>query len=90
MNEIWSYGRGYYKIYVEDFSKVPKLSSWAKVESCNHYYTKLGYLFVRDLVFPASIHNRVATLFGLKKKKKSAGRVKEGKRSNTHLGFSRG
>ena len=79
-NDIWAYGRGWHKAYSNDLKLITKLERWQKVELCTTYMTQYGKIFAKDIIFPSSIYNRIATELGLPPKSKSPGRVRQGQR----------
>ena len=80
MNEIWAYGRNWYKACSENIKLIAKLARWQKVEPCNIYMTPRGKVFAKDIIFPSSIYDRIAKELKLPPKAKSPGRVKQGQR----------
>ena len=80
VSEIWWYGRGFYKCYIENFDVVKRIMRWRSVEHCSFYYTRSMQIFAYDFVFPSPTYNRVAKALGLPMKSKSIKRVIQGQR----------
>ena len=80
VSEIWWYGRGFYKCYIENFDVVKRIMRWGSVEHCSFYYTRSMQIFAYDFVFPTPTYNRVARALGLPERKKSSARIKQGQR----------
>jgi len=78
-NEIWEYGKGIYKVYLEDRVIRDKIK---KFEGCcvhGRYYHPNGTLGW-DLIFPGKYYDRIADLVGLPMRKKNINRVRHGKK----------
>ena len=80
VSEIWWYGRGFYKCYIENFDVVKRIMRWRSVEHCSFYYTRYMQIFAYDFVFASQTYNRIARVLGLPERRKSAGRIKQGER----------
>ena len=80
VSEIWWYGRGFYKCYIENFDVVKRIMRWGSVEHCSFYYTRSMRIFAYDFVFASRTYNRIARLLGLPDRKKSPARIKQGQR----------
>ena len=80
MNEIRTYGKGWYKAYSTDLKLIAKLARWKKVEKDAIYRTPQGKVFAKVIIFPSSIYNRIARELKLPPKAKLPGRVKQGHR----------
>jgi len=80
VSEIWQYGRGFYKGYTENLDVAKQIMKWKSVERGSIYYTPSMRIFADDFIFPTRTYNRVARVLGLPERKKSAGRIKQGKR----------
>ena len=80
VSEIWWYGRGFYKCYIENLDVVKRIMRWRSVEHCSFYYTRSMQIFAYDFVFPTPTYNRVARALGLPERKKSSVRIKQGQR----------
>ena len=82
ISEIWSYGRGKYKGYTEDWELATKIMRWTSVERCCVYYHHYPNVSIKgyDFIFPSSSYNRIASELGLPKKSKSSERVRQGKK----------
>lgn len=78
--QIWAYGRGFYKAYVEDYKIKEKLDGYRDCKLSNRYYLPDGKLG-RDYIFPAKLYNRIAGLLQLPPKEKNKNRVLAGKNS---------
>lgn len=85
-SEIWFYHQGRFKGYCENFGKLAKIESWKDVKPSGRYF-KNEKLLGRDFIFPSRLFNRVATVLGLRKRRKSQNRVKAGHRSVGNLRF---
>ena len=77
--EIWTYGRGSFKVYLEDREVVNRVSGWEGCELQCHYYYPDGKI-AWDIVCPSKLFDRAAELLGLPKKKKNPKRVANGKK----------
>lgn len=83
--EIWPYGRGFYKVYVEDYATKEKLDKWKDFKlSCRYFHKngKNGW----DYIFPSNRHNRVAELLHLPLKEKNKNRILAGENSKIAKG----
>ena len=80
VSEIWWYGRGFYKCYIENFDVVKRIMRWRSVEHCSFYYTRSMQIFAYDFVFASRTYNRIAGLLGLPDRKKSLSKIKQGQR----------
>ena len=80
VSEIWWYGRGFYKCYIENLDVVKRIMRWSSVERCSIYYTHSMRIFAYDFVFASRTHNRIARVLGLPERRKSAGRIKQGEK----------
>ncbi|TFB11821.1 hypothetical protein E3V33_06075 [Candidatus Marinimicrobia bacterium MT.SAG.4] len=80
VSEIWLYGRGFYKCYIENLDVVKLIMRWSSVERCSIYYTSSMRIFAYDFVFPTPTYNRVAKALGMPMKSKSIKRVIQGQR----------
>ena len=80
VSEIWWYGRGFYKCYIENLDVVKRIMRWRSVEHCSFYYTRSMQIFAYDFVFPTPTYNRVARALGLPERMKSSARIKQGQR----------
>ena len=78
VSEIWWYGRGLFKCYIENLDVVKRIMRWSSVERCSFYYTRSMQIFAYDSVFPTPTYNRVAKALGLPDRKKSPARIKQG------------
>ena len=80
LQEIWPYGRGFYKVYVEDYAIKQKLDDWKDCKlSCRYFHVngKNGW----DFIFPSKLYNRIAGLLHLPLKEKNKNRVLAGRHS---------
>ena len=80
VSEIWSYGRGFYKCYIENLDVVKRIVRWSSVERCSIYYTHSMRIFAYDFVFASRTYNRIARVLGLPMKSKSIKRIIQGQR----------
>ena len=80
VSEIWWYGRGFYKCYIENLDVIKRIMRWKSVERCSIYYTHSMRIFAYDFVFASRTHNRIARVLGLPERKKSSARIKQGQR----------
>ena len=80
VSEIWWYGRGFYKCYIENLDVVKRIMRWSSVERCSFYYTRSMQIFAYDFVFPTRSYNRIAGLLGLPDRRKSLSKIKQGQR----------
>ena len=88
--EIWDYGRGLFKVFLDDREIKNKIVGW---EGCivHGYYSYPSGERAWDMICPTKLFNRVAALVGLPKKKKNMNRVAHGKKigkmavDNDHL-----
>lgn len=78
--ELWSYSKGYYKVYLEDRSFANKIASRKDCQQVGRYYNKRGRLIGWDLIFPSRLYNRVARIVGLPTKQKNPNRIRQGKK----------
>ena len=77
--EIWPYFDEF-KVYTEKTALKDRIASWEGCRVSNHYYNRECQLIGWDLIVPRRLHDRVAELCGLPLRKKSPGRVAQGKR----------
>ena len=78
-NMIWDYGRGFFKVFLENRDYRDRIASW---DGCivHGYYWYPDGTRAWDIICPTRLYNRVAGLVGLPKKKKSPKRVAQGKK----------
>jgi len=75
---IWQYGRGLFKVYLDDIKLRDRIAGWEEcVLHCRYMYP--GGDNAWDIIFPARLYDRVADLVGLPRKKKNPKRVALGK-----------
>lgn len=80
MEEVWSYGRGYYKVFVNDCSLKNKIDRWKDFKLSCRYCLADGTKGW-DYIFPSKRYNRIAKLLNLPPKQKNINRVLSGKLS---------
>jgi hypothetical protein len=77
--ELWEYGRGFFKVYLEDRDAVNRITGWTECEAGCFYFHPDGKL-AWDVIVPSKFYDRVAELLSLPKKKKNPKRVEQGKK----------
>ena len=77
---IWSIGGGNYCLYSEDREKLKRVLRWKSITLFNIHRYPAGNFRAEQIVFSSRQYNRIATVFDLPRKKKSQGRVLQGKK----------
>ena len=79
-NAIWPIGGNNYILYSENERKLKRILRWKGVEIFNEHFYHGGKFRGMQIVFSSRQYNRIATVFDLPRKKKSKGRVLQGKK----------
>ena len=80
MSEIWSYGRGHWKSYTENFKLAKKILGWKSVKKDATYYYPDFSIKGYDFIFLTRSYNRISRVLGLPERKKSLRRIKKDQR----------
>lgn len=78
--EIWSYSKGYYKVYLENGNLAKKIAGWRDGQPAGRYFDRKGRHIGWDIIFPSRLYNRVAKLIGMPGRQKNPNRVRQGKK----------
>ena len=86
--EIWPYGKGLYKVLVEDKKVKVRIERWKDLKLSCRYSHPDGWCGW-DYIFPARLYNKVAKLLGLPLQNKNPHRVLVGLSSKVSNGENR-
>ena len=79
-NEIWPVGGNNYSLFSGDEEKLKRVMRWKGIDIFNEHFYPGGKFRGLQIVFSSRKYDRIATVFNLPLKKKSQGRVEQGKK----------
>lgn len=79
-NAIWPIGGNNYILYSENERKLKRILRWKGVEIFNEHFYHGGKFRSMQIVFSSRHFDRIADVFGLPRRKKSQGRIDQGKK----------